>query len=480
MKKVLNILTLVSLLFYISNLAVASPVATASAQTLTQPSFMPGQVIAKFKVGYSPTADFLKKYSLASADKILGQFKFNSKLQSAITSIGLDRTYVLLTKNTSADIISLVQSIKSEIYIEYSEPNYIYRLQSDPSDSLLGNQWALKSGVTYWGQVTQTGYSPDVRFLDVWNSGFGPNNAYNSIEVGLIDSGVDKTHPDLAGNMLSGINLVGSNTLATGNTDTSDVNGHGTQMAGVIGALANNGKGIAGVNWRAKIVPIKAFSSNDVWSGPDGGNIVDITEAIAYAGNKNIKVVNLSWGSRDYSNTLLQMMQAVLIANPNTLFIAAAGNGFGIVNNGVDNNNDLTPFYPASYPLNSIISVAATDQRDQLTAFSNYGPTSVDIGAAGIGIETTNIMSSCSDVLNGCYINNGTGTSYSAAYVSGAISLYWSQPNYVNQSAIDVKNVLLNYSDKNQNLLGKFLSGGRLDIYTMLINPTIPPLTPRI
>lgn len=245
--------------------------------------------------------------------------------------------------------------------------------------------------------------------------------------VAVIDTGVDYTHPDLAGNMWTNPGEIPGNGIdddangyvddvhgydfANNDPDPFDDNGHGTHVAGTIGASGNNGIGVAGVNWLIKIMALKFLTATG------GGNLADAVEAVNYATMMrekypstdprfvNVRVTNNSWGGGGFSSVLQNAISRA--GNAGIMFVAAAGNEA--------KNNDTSPAYPASYQLSNVISVAATGQRDELASFSNYGASSVHIGAPGVGILST---------LPGNRYGNLSGTSMAAPHVAGAIAAH--------------------------------------------------------
>lgn len=468
--------------------------------------YVPGELIVKFKSGFLPDALFSAKYGIKSSEKILGKLDLNPGFRSKISSVGLDRLHLLKFANPSSDILTLAKTLAADLGAEYAEPNFIYRTQSAPSDPLYVNQWALAGGYSYNGFVTNDAYAANINFEPVWDiiNGPGIQNNYEGIEVAVIDTGIDYNHPDLSANIArdeSGF-MIGYN--AIDNAPPMDTNGHGTKVAGIIGAR-DNSIGMIGVNWRVKLIPIKVFSGGAAATG----NMDNIIEGLMFAGNRGIQVMNLSWGGRDFSEPLFDAMNAIVANNPRTLFIAAAGNYDSTILNEADKNTDINPFYPASYHLNNIVAVAYTDVFDDIGASSNFGAISVDLGAPG-----SNILSTIHDRGAGnrgisgvpdtqgrvCYFhtetnNNNTpddpsddfieevlddgcfqkdiGTSYAAAHVSGAVSLYWKF--LTDKTAEDVKQDLLVHTDRQPFLAGKVLSGGRLNIKSMLDQALLPP-----
>ena len=262
--------------------------------------------------------------------------------------------------------------------VEYAEPNYYRYTTATPNDT---NYQTLLWGMNNTGQTTcppEGTVCPPYPACVTGTPGASINapNAWDvrtdctSVTVAIIDSGVDYNHPDLAGNIASG----GYDFVDNDNAPM-DAEGHGTHVAGTIGAVGNNSRGVTGVCWTAKLLPLRAFDASG------SGAVSDIISAMVYAGNyaatNNAKVViNASYGSPDFSQSEYDE-----ISNLNTagiLLVAAAGNE--------EVDNDATPSYPASYNLPNIIAVAATDQNDNLACFSNYGQNSVHVAAPGTNI----------------------------------------------------------------------------------------------
>jgi hypothetical protein len=230
-------------------------------------------------------------------------------------------------------------------------------------------------------------------------------------------------------------------------SDPMDYDYHGTHVAGTIGAVGNNGIGVSGVCWNAKIMALKVFPNYG-----DVGFINDVIEAMQYAEDKGAKVLNNSWGGGPYSQSLKDAIEDANDAG--ILFVASAGNDYG-------NNNDTYPHYPSSYNCENIIAVLSTDKYDDMSRFSSYGPTSVDLGAPG------------SDILS-CEPGNRyqwlDGTSMSAPHVSGACALIWSfGPG---MSHLDVKDIILQTVNPVPALAGRCVSSGRLDLYNAISEVT--------
>ncbi|MCP4709255.1 MAG: S8 family serine peptidase, partial [Planctomycetes bacterium] len=224
--------------------------------------------------------------------------------------------------------------------------------------------------------------------------------------------------------------------------DPYDDHYHGTHCAGTIAAVGNNGIGLAGVCWSAKIMALKFLSS-------DGrGSTTGAIRAVEYAIMMGVKLTSNSWSGGGYSQALYRVIQAA--GDTGQLFIAAAGNS------GAD--NDATPRYPSSYNLDNIIAVAATDRYDNRSSFSCYGATSVDLGAPGSSIYST---------MPGNSYGNLNGTSMATPHVSGAAALIWSQ--YPAMSYNAVKERIMDTVDPLVALDGLTVTGGRLNVYEALI-----------
>ncbi len=271
-----------------------------------------------------------------------------------------------------------------------------------------------------------------------------------------IDTDGNEFIDDLFGwNFLSGSN----DPFATNNP--SDASGHGTHVAGTIGAIGNNQKGVTGVNWQTSIMSLRFLDESN------RGDTASAIAAINYATrmrteyNTNVRVLNNSWGQTGGSNVLLK--NAIdASGEAGILFVAAAGNG-NILGAGID--NDRSPFYPASYDSSNIIAVAATDSNDQLASFSNFGLTSVDAAAPGIGVYST---------LPGNRYGTANGTSMAAPHVTGTAALIWaSQPDATVQ---EVRKAILNFGDSTGALVGRIQSGKRLDANASLQADTFAPL----
>ncbi|MCY2941986.1 MAG: S8 family serine peptidase, partial [Planctomycetota bacterium] len=236
--------------------------------------------------------------------------------------------------------------------------------------------------------------------------------------------------------------------FANNDADPMDDNGHGTHVSGTIGAVGNNGIGTTGVNWNTRIMALKFLAADG------SGSTSSAISALNYAVRMGANLSNNSWGGGGSSSLLSQAISNA--RNAGHIFVAAAGNS-GL-------NNDATPNYPSNYDFDNVVAVAATDNKDVLASFSNYGATTVDIAAPGVGILST---------LPGNTYGTLSGTSMATPHVSGALSLIWDQnPTFTYQQVIAK---LYSSVDKIAGLNGKVATGGRLNIGNALNGSTTNP-----
>ncbi|MDS1346713.1 S8 family serine peptidase [Planktothrix agardhii] len=376
----------------------------------------------------------------------------------------------------SGTVEKIISTYKNDPRFEYIEPDYIITLEDveKPSSATESSEKITPQATTpndpgypqLWG-LNNTGQSggtadADIDAPEAWDIQKGNQN----LVIGVIDTGVDYNHPDLSANIWTNPGEIAGDGIdndsngyiddvrgwdfAYNDNNPMDVDGHGTHVAGTIAGKGNNGVGVTGVAWNAKIMPLKFL--NDSGSGSLSNAIL----AINYATAKGVKLTNNSWGGGGYSQALYDAINTA--GQQGALFIAAAGNE--------SNNNDANPAYPASYNLSNIISVASTTRTDGLSWFSNYGATTVDLGAPGSDIYSA--------WPNSTY-NTISGTSMASPHVTGAAALLWSQnPTWTAQQ---VKNSLMSTGDSISALNGKTVSGKRLNIYNALMSSNLPTVT---
>lgn len=347
---------------------------------------------------------------------------------------------------TADALISLYQQSG---LVQYAEHDFYVRALNDPNDFYYqqGNLWNLKN-------TGQTGGTPgaDIRAWEAWSIATDAGN----VAVADVDTGIRYTHQDLAANMWvnpadgsHGINVV-SNGRAS--NDPWDDYGHGSHVAGIIGAVGDNGIGVVGVCWRVELMACKFLDSTGT------GTIDGAITCLDYARSHGAKVVNASWGSFTFTSQALHDAVASL-RDADIIFVAAAGNSGA--------NNDVTPLYPASNSdLDNVVSVAATDDNDHLAGWSDYGATNVDLAAPGTPIY------SCWNGSDSDY-EWDNGTSMACAHVTGACALL--RACYPNENHRQIIQQLLNGTDPLPSLAGKCKSGGRLDLFKALESAPVPP-----
>ncbi len=346
-------------------------------------------------------------------------------------------------KVSNGRVASTIAALKRNPAVRYAEPDYLVHSILVPNDPSYGQLWGLNNT----GQnVNGTSGTPgaDIKAETAWNTTTGTA----SVVVGVVDTGIDYTHPDLAANVWSnpgGINgcpagTHGFNAL-TLSCDPLDDNNHGSHTSGTVGAVGNNGVGVVGVNWTTSLMGLKFLNARG--SGTTSGAISAIDWAVtAKQAGVNVRALNNSWGGGGFSQALLDEINKA--GANDILFAAAAGNSAS--------NNDIVPFYPCSYGAANEICVAATDQTDNLAFFSNFGANSVDLGAPG-----TNILST---IIGGSYAYFN-GTSMATPHVTGSGALILAA---CAQSTATLKATILNNIDPLASLSGLVRTGGRLNV----------------
>ncbi|MBI1927577.1 S8 family serine peptidase [Candidatus Poribacteria bacterium] len=399
------------------------------------PSWVNGELIVKFKPGTSQ----------ATIDKI--HRNFGTALLNRFKSIG---AYHLQIQRGDS-VPAVVAKFNQHPAVEYAEPNYIVHADVIPNDPGFNQLWGLNN-------TGQTGGTPDadIDAPEAWDISTGSSG----VVVGVIDTGIDYTHPDLAANIWTNPGEIPGNGIdddgngyvddvhgydfVNNDSDPMDDNGHGTHVSGTIGAVGNNSVGVVGVNWDVSLMALKFLSASG--SGSTSNAIL----AVEYATMMGAHLTNNSWGGGGPSLAL----RDAIAGSP--LFVAAAGN-----------NGNRLPSFPAAYPLENIISVAATDHNDNLASFSNFGAILVDLGAPGVNILST---------LPGNQYGTLSGTSMATPHVSGVAALIFAVTE--NTTAVGAKSVILDTVDPVPSLSGKTVTGGRLNAHAALelASPAAPPL----
>ena len=394
-----------------------------------QGEVVPGELVVTF----TPTAtEFNEDRAIARTGGDVEQ-RIES-IDGVVISVDPDRTD------------NVVRKLSHERFVESVEPNYVVRAARLPNDRSFAEQWGLRNLGHFDGKV-----GADIGATQAWDVATG-----SPVPVAVVDTGVTFKHADLAGNawvnagdVRNGIDddadgfkddLNGADFLS-GDSDPDDDGGHGTHVAGIIGAQGNNSIGITGVNWESAVMGLKFLDGNGE------GNTADAASAIDYAVDHGARVINASWGGPAFSHALYSAIRRA--GEQGVLVVAAAGN------DGV--NADSSPDYPAAFDLPNIISVAATDRSDRLLDFSNYGAKSVDLGAPG-----DDIYSTVPNVTDPSGYAAFSGTSMAAPFVAGAAALYLSK--FPGASVDQVRAALLSTVDRLPTLTGKTVSGGRLNV----------------
>jgi subtilisin family serine protease/subtilisin-like proprotein convertase family protein len=429
--------------------------------------YSPGSVIVRFKD--TDDAAGLASVRASSLARIKGTFedKNGDGVYDRFANVDRGGHLIKVDLDRSVTVEAALAELRRDPAVAYAEPNYLQHITARtalvPNDPRFGELYGLHN-------TGQLGGVPDadIDAPEAWNLSTGSSD----VVVGVIDTGVDYTHPDLAANMWvnpletagNGVDDDGNGVVddvhgfnaLNGSGDPMDDNNHGTHCSGTIGGAGSNGVGVAGVNWEVSIMAIKFLDSFG------GGTTAGAIESVDYAiGRKlagvNLRVLSNSWGGGGFSQGLKDAIDAA--GEQDILFVAAAGNDFG-------SNNDTFPFYPASYPSPNVVAVAATNRFDGLAFFSNIGPTSVDLGAPGEAILST--------TLNNTY-SVFSGTSMATPHVAGAAALVLSVNDTL--STEELKQLLMDSGDAKPSLAGVTASGRRLNAANALVQAGPP--TPR-
>lgn len=429
---------------------------TKPAATAATP-FAPGQIIVKYRDGVSST----QRDAMLSGKRARGHRTISRRVgDEALTEV------VRLPSGVTVE--AAIAQYEADPAVAYAEPDYLLTTQLEANDTFVASDDLWGMG----GDAKRIGTSYGSAANEAWAMGHvGSSDVY----VGIVDEGVQFDHPDLAANVwtnpfdpVDGLDNDGNGYIddihgwdfADGDNDVfdgesdPDIDAHGSHVAGTIGGVGGNGQGVAGVNWHVTMIPAKFL-------GASGGDTSDAIAALNYLTDLkvrhgiNLVASNNSWGGGSSSAALLEAINAG--GDEDILFVVAAGNTGG--------NNDSTASYPSNYQCTNggtrgwdcIVSVAAIDALGGLTAFSQYGATTVDLGAPGDAIIST--------VPDDSYAAF-SGTSMATPHVTGAVALCASANPAL--TAAQLRAAVLDSTLPTASLSGKTVTGGRLEVGSML------------
>lgn len=435
-KKPAWLLSVIALCLLFSGTAASQPPGRA-ALALQKPH-IPGELLVRVRPGAWPAIEGIVK---ALGGRVTKGF-----------SCGLaDLRLIKLRQPEGTE--QLLTRLLGRLDVLYAEPNYIVEPALTPNDPEFYRSWGLhNTGQRYRRWPRRSGTDDiDVDAPEAWQTATGSN----SVVVAVIDTGVNYSHPELAQNIWNNAGEIAGNLIddddngfvddirgwnfRDSNNDPTDQDGHGTAVASVIGALGNNASGTCGVCWNISLMPLRVGLG-------ETGSISQITQAINYAITNGAHVINASWGTTSYSQTLSDVIN--LARSANVVVVAAAGN--------YSSNIDASPYYPASFTHDNIITVAAVDANGNLATFSSYASLSVDIAAPGVDIY----------IIDGSFYNYSSGTSVAAPYASGVAALIISDNPGI--PCADTCSRIITCASRLSSLQGKCVSAGMLNAYNAL------------
>ena len=417
-----------------------------TARELAQ-GFRDGVVLAKPKAEMLPTIDWVER-----GEGLVPRAQF--------PRFGNVRILGLAAGDTVAAAIA---RLKATGRYEYVEPDLIRHTALTPNDPQFTSQWALNNTGGNGGGGGIAG--ADINAEAGWNT----STSASGIIVGILDSGALLTHQDLVANLW--VNLAPNTTMSYASEDPSTISetdstnglnavnmsgpptddvGHGTHVSGIVGAVGNNSLGVTGVAWTVQLMELKFIDATG--SGSTSAELPCIEYAIAH----KVSALSASFGSQGASQAEMDAIQAA--GKAGIIFVCAAGNNA--------ENNDISPFFPADYPLDNIICVGASDNRDLPVYFTNYGSGSVELFAPGENILSTYNSNTSSYAYE-------SGTSMSTPFVTGTVALL--RAKFPADTYRETINRVLNGTDAKAALAGKAQTGGRLDLATALTTAANTP-----
>ena len=396
-------------------LALCAPAAASAAEPVDSGA---GQVIVRFRSDVQP------------AERMAARGEAGTEFQRALPIQGMQ----LVNPQPGVSVEEAVAGLERSDEILYAEPDATRSAAATPNDPFFSQQW----GLTMIGMQS------------AWNRTKGSAG----VTVGVLDSGVDVFNPDLLPNVALNSGETGGGREGNGLDDDAnglvddwrgwdwieddnnpaDANGHGTHVAGTVGARGNDAKGVAGVAWQVKLMPLRVLDANNQ------GHVSDLVSAYGYAAAKNLPIVNASLAGPTFSQAEYDAMRAA----SGTLFVVGSGND--------GRDNDAVGSYPCNHPLPNVLCVTASDQSDRRPGFASYGRRTVDLAAPGVDIMSTR---------PGGAWGSMSGTSTATPHVAGAAALIRSL--YPGSSVAAIRASLLASADPAPAFAGTTLTGGRLN-----------------
>jgi thermitase len=363
-----------------------------------------------------------------------------------VETLSLERTELVAAAPGRQD--EALTALRADTDVVYAEPDRPVAITRTFDDSYFNTQWALQNTGQWLQHYGSGAPGADIDATQAWDQTTGAG-----VTVAVVDSGIDADHVDLAGQItgnqaeVTGLPTVdddhngkvddyrGWDFVSNDNLPQDDY-GHGTHVAGTIAAEGENNVGVVGVAPAAKVMPLRALGDNG------SGWMSDVAAAFDYAGDQGVRIVNASIGGPKSPT-----VENAIAAHPNTLYVVAAGNS-------TVNADTSSGAFPCALKEANVVCVGATDNRDQMASFSNFGATAVDLFAPGVGIYSTYNDSPTAYVFM-------DGTSMASPHVAGTAALELS----INASASTsfLKYALLSSTDVKPALSGKSVSGGRLN-----------------
>jgi serine protease len=403
----------------------APPLPAAAAPAEPAAKFVPGEVIVRFRAAEGRSGGGAALHAVGATIR---------------RKLAFPRT-VVASLPDGWSVPEAVAALEADPDVLYAEPNFVYRLSRTPDDPFFPRLWALSQASDH-----------DLDAPEAWDVTTGSR----SVIVAVVDSGMAYDHPDLAANVWTNTADPpgGGDQDGNGRIDDTrgwdfvdadgtplDENGHGTHVAGTIGAAGNNATGVVGVNWQVSLMALRV--------GDRDGSLTAarVADAVAYACAKSARVVNGSFGGPRQSATIFTALNLPTCSN--TLFVFSAGNGG---QDQIGDNNDVWPQFPCNYALPRILCVAATDRDDAKPRFSNFGVSTVDLAAPGVEIASTWTA--------GDYLV-AAGTSMAAPHVSGVAALVFAR--FPALGPQEVQNKILNGVDRAPGLAGYVATSGRVN-----------------